>query len=444
MTPRIPPQSVESEQSVIGALLMDPRALAKVADVLSEDDFYRRDHRLIYQAILELDAHGKPFDVVTVGDWIAERGQAGMVENGAYVVQLATSVPGSSNVMAYAEQVRERAIRRRLIDVGNAIMADAYEPEGRKGSELADIAIRELMGLSKAEQKHDFGMREAARMAWDDAQEASQHPGDLRGIPSGYARIDARLGGWHKGDLVFIGARPSMGKTALMVNLALNAAATGHSVGMVSGEQSVLQIGQRSIAMTSGVAAERMRNGNFQEEDWPHLDAGMRKLLERKVRIYDRSAPTLDEIGRTARRWVQEYGAEILFVDYLQRIRVPRAENRIAEVSEVARGLKTLARDLDIPVVALAQVKAEVDSRSGDKRPNLGDIANSDEATREADQIAFLYRDEVYNPNTNDKGVAELNVEKNRHGPTGRFRLRFDGATMRFADFAGAHLEAVA
>src|SRR5690606_229620 len=184
-----------------------------------------------------------------------------------------------------------------------------------------------------------------------------------------------------------------------------------------SGEQSAMQIGQRSIALEAGVAAERMRNGQFEDEDWPRLSEGMHKLMRRNVRLIDRSAPTLDEVCRTARRWRQEHKIEVLFVDYLQRIRVPRAESRIEEVAEVARGLKTLARDLDIPVVALAQVKAEVDKRT-DKRPGLGDIANSDEATREADLIGFLYRDEVYHDDSPHRGIAELNIDKNRHGPT--------------------------
>lgn len=430
--PRVPPQSIEAEQSVIGGLMLSPGSLGRVD--LDESDFYRRDHGLIYRAIRELDADGKPFDAVTVGDWFHSMGMSDQVGNGSYLIELAATVPSAANIAAYASIVRDKAMLRRAIDAASALLEDCFNPEGRETSELLDAAIRGLMTLTKREQRHDYTLQQAIRMAWEDAQDAYNHRGEIRGIPTGFGRMDKRLGGFHKGDLIIIGARPSMGKTALMVNLALNAAAAGHVCGVISGEQSVMQMGQRSLAVDSRVAAERMRNGMFEEEDWPRLTAAMSRLLSRKVRIYDRSAPTLDEICRTARQWKQEHGIGVLFVDYLQRVKVPKAENRIAEVAEASRGLKTLARDLEIPVVALAQVKADVDTRAGDKRPALGDVANSDEATREADQIGFLYRDEVYNDMSNDKGIAELNFEKNRHGPTGRFKLRFDGETMMFAD----------
>lgn len=429
---RVPPQDVTAEQNVLGAMMLDNRALARIT--LDESDFYRRDHALIYRAICDLDAASKPYDAVTLGEWFESQGLAEQVAGGAYLVELAAQTASAANVAAYADIVRHKAVLRRMIEVGTAIVNDGFDP-GREAAEtILDRAIRELMALSKSDRSCEFTLQQAARMAWEDAEVAHRTNGALRGVTTGYERMDARLGGFHAGDLIFIGARPSMGKTALMVNLALNAAAAGHSIGMISGEQSAMQVGQRSISATSRVPAERMRNGQFEDEDWPQLSEAMRKLVDRKVRIYDRSAPTLDELCRVARRWKQDHGMAVLFVDYLQRIRVPKAENRIEEVSEVARGLKTLARDLEIPVVALAQVKAEVDKRAGDKRPNLGDIANSDEATREADMILFLYRDEVYHDESPDRGIAELNVEKYRHGPTGRFRLAFQHETMLFAD----------
>lgn len=431
---RVPPQSNEAEQNVLGAMLLFPEAAAKVS--LDEGDFYRRDHQLIYRAIRDLEAEGKPFDAVTVGEWFESSGLADQVGGGVYLIELATSTWSAANVVAYAEIVRDKAILRSAIDVGTSLVNGCYSPEGQDRAVILDAAIAGLMTLQKGDQNCEFTLKQAVTMAWEDASIAFQTRGTIRGVPSGFARMDKRLGGWHRGDLVMIGARPSMGKTALMVNLALNAAAQGHSVGIISGEQSALQIGQRSIAADGQVAAERMRNGDIDEESWPKLTDAMRRLIERKVRIYDRSAPALDELGRLARRWKQEFGIAVLFVDYLQRIRVPKAANRIEEVSEVSRGLKTLARDLDIAVISLAQVKAEVDKRQGDKRPNLGDVANSDEATREADLIGFLYRDEVYHDDTNARGVAELNFEKNRHGPTGRFKLRFDGETMRFSDIS--------
>jgi replicative DNA helicase len=430
---RVPPQSSEAEQSVLGGCMLDPKALARIADTLAEDDFYRRDHQLIWRAICDLDAEGKPYDAVTLGEWFEACGQSSMVANGAYLIDLASNTPSAANIAAYAAIVRDKAVLRRIIEVGTQAVNDGFNPDGRETSELLDAAIRDLMALSKSKLQCEFTLRQAVDLAWRDAEAAFQSQGSLRGVTTGFARMDKRLGGWHAGDLCFIGARPSVGKTALMVCLALNAAKAEHAVGLISGEQSAMQIGQRSISSTSGVHAERMRNGDVDDEAWPKITEAMRRLIDRRVRIYDRSAPTLDEVCRVARRWRQEHGIEVLFVDYLQRIRYPRAQNRIDEVSEVARGLKTLARDLEIPVVCLAQVKAEVDKRT-DKRPGLGDIANSDEATREADLIAFLYRDEIYDNATPDRNVAELNVEKYRHGPTGQFKLRFDGATMLFAN----------
>jgi len=427
----VPPQSVEAEQAVLGALLMVPAALAKVA--LVEADFYRRDHRAMFRAITDLDAKGQPFDAVTLAEWAEAQGMTELIAP-AYVIELASTAASAANVRAHAAIVREKAVLRQAIDIAGRITATAFAGVGAEG--MLDDAIRDLMALSKSEKGCEYSLRQALRLAMEDMQEAVAAGGALRGVPTGYSRMDARLGGWHKGDLIFIGARPAMGKTALMVNLALNAARAGHSVGMISGEQSAMQIGQRSAANETRIHAEKMRNGDLDDEAWPRMTEAMREMAKHRVMIYDRSAPTLDELVRVARKWKQEHGMGILFVDYLQRIRFPKAQNRIDEVSEVARGLKTLARDLEIPVVCLAQVKAEVDKRN-DARPGLGDIANSDEATREADLIAFLYRDEVYHDDTMDRGVAELNVEKYRHGPTGKFMLRFDGQTMRFDDLEG-------
>lgn len=430
---RVPPQSVEAEQAVLGGLMLAPESLGRVADKLSDADFYRRDHQLIYRAICELDRSNQPYDAVTLGEWFESQGMAEHVEGGAYLIELASTTPSAANIVAYAQIVRDKSTLRQMIEITSAATSCGFNPDGRDTPEILDEVIRSLMSLSKLEQKCEFTLTQALKQAFDDALDAHQHQGQLRGVTTGYTRMDDRLGGWHPGDLIFIGARPSMGKTALMVNLAINAASKGHAVGVISGEQSAMQIGQRSISSHSGVHAELMRNGHIEEEQWPRLNASTKSLMERKVFLYDRSAPTLDEIARVARRWKQEHGIKVLFVDYLQRVRFPKAQGRIEEVSEVARGLKTLARDLDIAVVCLAQVKAAVDNYP-DKRPGLGDIANSDEATREADMIMFLYRDEVYFDDTPDKNIAELNVEKYRHGPTGRFRLRFDGATMRFSN----------
>lgn len=433
---RLPPQAVDAEQAVLGALMISPVAIDRL-EGLAEEDFYRRDHRLIFRAIAELAEKGQPFDVVTVGVALETSRQAEQIDGGTgYLVDLTSSLPTAGNIRAHARIVREKSVLRQVIEAGTHAVNEGFSPNGRSSAEVLDGLIRGLMALSATKRDTEFALKSALKLAWEDAQDAHSNVGKLRGITTGYSRINRRMGGWHKGDLVLIGARPSMGKTALMVNFALHAAEAGHSVGIISGEQSAMQIGQRSLAADGRIIAERLRNGQFEDDDWSRLTASIARLNQYNVRLDDRSAPTLDEVGRTARRWKQEHGMEILFVDYLQRIRVPRAQSRVDEVAEVSRGLKTLARDMNIPVIALAQVKADVEQRS-DKRPLLGDIANSDEATREADLIGFLYRDEVYDPESERAGLAELNFEKNRHGPTGQFTLKFFAETMVFAELEG-------
>lgn len=433
MSLKQPPVSAEAEQSVLGGLMLDPVAMNRIGDMLSEDDFYLHSHRVIFRAISDLHRAGRPFDAITIGEAMQAAGTANNAGGMEYLIDLVSNTPSAANIRAWAEIVRDKATQRRMLDVLNATAESIYAG-GDKSQVMLDAAIRDLMMLNRYSGDHDADMKQAAKLAYEDFIHAHDNRGKVRGVPTGFSGIDRRFGGFHKGDLIFLGARPSMGKTALMVNLALNASAAGHAVGLISGEQSSMQIAQRSYALTANVAAENLRNGNIEDEEWSRLTQATAQLVKANVRIFDRSAPTLDEVCRTARRWKQEYGTAILFVDYLQRITVPKAQGRIEEVSEVARGLKTLARDLDMPIVALAQVKAEVDKRPGDKRPHLGDIANSDEATREADQIAFLYRDDVYDRTREPNGIAELNFEKNRHGPTGRFDLRFVGETMAFRD----------
>jgi replicative DNA helicase len=414
---RVPPSSVEAEQSVIGGLMLVPNALARVS--LTPEDFYRRDHQLIFRAIQELDRKAQPYDAVTLGEWFEAQGLGEQVGNGAYLVELASTTPSAANIGAYAAIVRDKAVLRALIEAATEMVSAGFNPDGKDSAEIVDAGIGALMRLAKQEAKHEATLEQAVRAAAIDMQEAHAAGGALRGIPSGFARMDARLGGWHSGDLIVIGARPAMGKTALLVNLAEYAAEREHCVGFISGEQSAMQLGQRALSRTSGIHAERMRSGNLDDEDWPKLTESVRRLIAHKFHILDRSAPTIDEIRRTARRWKQEHGMAALYVDYAQRIRVPKAQNRVEEVAEVARSMKEIARDLDVPVILLSQVVKNVDMRE-DKRPGMSDLANSDELVREADLIAMLYRDEVYNENSPAKGTAELNVEKNRHGPCSR------------------------
>jgi replicative DNA helicase len=434
----MPPQAVESEQAVLGGLMLAPDALSGLS--LTEDDFYRRDHQLIFRAIVEQDAAGRPVDAVTLGEWFESKGLVEQVAGGAYLIELASTTPSAANIKAYADIVRDKAVLRQLIGVGTGIVNDGFDPDGRESVELVDEAVASLMAMQRAAGRHEYDMRSALNLAFADMQAAFECGGKLRGIPSGYSRLDARLGGFQGGDLIFIGARPKMGKTALMVNMVYNAAKTGHPCGVISGEQSALQLAQRFLSLETSFAGERMRNGDIRDEDWGPLSAGVSALVSKQVRIYDAGGPDITTVRRLARKWKKEHGIRALYVDYLQRLKCRGVRDRTEQVGEIARGLKDIARENDIAVISLAQVKREVETRN-DKRPSSGDIANSDEATREADQILMLYRHGVYDEPTAEierqqgHGTAELNLEANRHGPTGAIKLHWHPAAMKFSDF---------
>lgn len=427
---RVPPSSVDAEQSVLGGLMLAPDRIDAVSARLEEGDFYRRDHRMIYRAMLELSRRGTPCDAITLGEWFV-RNDFDTVEP-AYLMTLANDTPSAANIDAYARIVREKAMRRRLIDVATQMVEQAYGVE-QDATELVDGGIARLMGMQHVEQNTEYTLRQALTIAYEAAEAAKARGGKIPGIPTGLTELDDVLGGLHNSDLIVVGARPSMGKTALLLNMALG---DDGAAGLFSTEQPVVQIGSRLLAIEGGVNASRLRNGSHDEEDLGRLANAVGNLMGRELMISDRAGLTIGELQRTARRWKQKHGIKRLLVDYVQRVKGndPRM-SRIDQVGEVAIGLKDIARELGIPVVALAQVNREVEKRPN-KRPNMGDLANSSEIEKEADQVLMLYRDEVYNDDSQDKGIAEISVEKNRHGPTGFIRAAWQAETMRFRDFA--------
>lgn len=431
---RVPPQAVDAEQSVLGGLMMSPDRIDAVSTRLVEDDFYRRDHRFIYRAMLELARRGIPHDAITLGEWFVKN-DIDWVEP-SYLMQLVNDTPSAANVEAYAAIVREKAVRRRVIDVATQMVENAFGAE-QDAAELVDGGIAKLMGMQHVEKSTEYTLRQALTIAYDAADAAKARGGKIPGIPTGLTELDDVLGGLHKSDLIIIGARPSMGKTALLLNMALGDAG---DAGLISTEQPVVQIGSRILAIQGNVNASRLRNGSHDDEDLARLFNATAALLDpenpRELMICDQAGMTIGELQRIARRWKQKHGIQRLLVDYVQRVKGndPRA-SRIDQVGEVAIGLKDIARELNIPVVALAQVNRDVEKRT-DKRPNMGDLANSSEIEKEADQVLMLYRDEIYNKDTPDKGIAEISVEKNRHGPTGFVRAAWQAETMRFRDLS--------
>lgn len=412
-----------AEEAVLGAILVRNENFHDAASLLTTEHFTTGFHKKLWQALRDRILAGDVADHMTVAEL--------MPDHAADVIGVANSCFTSKTMDTYVAIVRENWRRRESAGIGQRLLAAAHN-----GVDGVNEAIGELLRLNATVTECEFTGKQAMLMAWEQAETAHQNGGKLPGITTGLSALDDILGGWHNSDLTLIGARPAMGKTALMLNLAEASANAGIPTGVVSAEQPANQIGIRRLALASGIGAANIRAGRIEDEGWGKLHAGVRGAQERPLWIYDRSAVTLDELVAIARKWKHAHNIGILFIDYAQRITVPGMD-RITEVSAIARGLKNLARDLQIPVISLAQVKAEVDKRD-DKRPNQGDLANSDELTREADQILMLYREAAYNHNLprEQRGSAEILVEKNRHGPTGFKRVAFIEETMKFADLA--------
>ena len=367
-----------------------------------------------------------------MGEWFEANATAEQIGGANYVLQLANSTPSAANIMAYVAIVREKAMLRQLIEVATDAVSDGFDPNGRSASEIVDEAVQRMMTLHRLQQSCEWTMKQSVQAAVKALAFASQNPGVLPGVPSGLKALDDQLGGLHKSDLIVIGARPAMGKTALMFNMARHAAMKGVPVGIISGEQSMQQLGQRMLALEANVAASHMRSASFDESEWPRITNGVVKLSGLPAWILDRSSPSIDELVRVVRRWKQQNNIQAVYVDYLQRIQ-GKGDSKVERVGQVAMSLKNLARDLDIPVVALAQVKREVEQRT-DKRPHMADLSDSGEIEKEADQVLTLYRDDYYNHDSPDRGTVEILVEKNRHGATGFVRVAWLEKTMRFAD----------
>lgn len=430
---RVPPCAVEAEQAVLGGLMLDPQSYNRISAFLAEADFYRRDHALIFRAIGEMVDRGEPADAVTLGDWFEAQGVAELVGGVSYVYKLANATPSASSIGSYARIVREKAQLRRVIDAATEACTSAWAADAEP-SAVVDAAVRAMMGIGKSHTEHTLSMREALRRLSDRMTKIHANGGVLPGVTSGIAELDKKLGGFQDGDLVLIPARPSMGKTSLLGFCVAHAGSHVIPVGLVSGEQPAEQIALRLVSARSKIAAHRIRNADLQAHEWPKLTIANADMAAWPVWIHDRSAPTIDELKRIARMWRHQHGIRALYVDYAQRIE-GKGRTRYEQVSEVARELKTLARDLGIPVIALAQVNRSVEQRN-DKRPGMGDIADSGELEKEADQVVMLYRDDYYNAESSDKGVAELIVEKNRHGATGTIKVGWDAEHMDFYDLA--------
>jgi replicative DNA helicase len=439
---RTPPHSIEAEQSVLGSLLIEANAWDQVADVLRPEDFYRPDHRLIFDAIGALTTGGKPCDVVTVSEHLERSGRLEETGGLAYLGTLARDTPTAANVRAYAEIVRERSLLRRLIEVGTDIAASVFNNEGATARDLVDRAEQGVFEIAESGARGREGavaVRTLLPAVIDQIDEWHTNPDKLRGLATGFADFDKLTGGLRPGDLVIVAGRPSMGKTSLAVNMAEYAAINPSiraSVAIFSMEMPSEQVITRMLSSVGSVPLGSLRSGRISDEDWVRITGATSQLSEAKIFVDETPALTPTELRARSRRIKREQGLGLIVVDYLQLMQVPGTkENRATEIAEISRGLKALAKELQVPVIALSQLNRSVEQREH-KKPVMSDLRESGSLEQDADMILLIYRDEVYNRDTTKKGIAEIDLAKHRNGEIGTFLLTFQGQYTRFVNYA--------
>jgi len=436
---KVPPNSIEAEQSLLGGLMLDHKSWDKVADVVTANDFYRKDHRLIFAAIATLAEGANPSDVVTVSECLENSGQLEEAGGLEYLATLANETPGAANARSYAKILRERSMLRSLITAGNEISGAAFATEGRSAAEIVDEAERLVFEIAESGARGKSGfkpLKEILPAAVDRIDLLHQSDGDITGISTGYTEFDKLTAGLQPGDLVIIAGRPSMGKTTLALNIAENAA-IGSKVptAIYSMEMPSQQLAFRMISSLGRVDQTHLRTGRFPDEDWSRINTAVQLMSEAPIFIDDTAGLSPTEIRARARRLQREHGLGLIVIDYLQLMAVPgNKENRATEISEISRSLKALAKELSIPVIALSQLNRSVEQRT-DKRPVMSDLRESGAIEQDADLIAFIYREEVYNQDTPRKGIADITIAKQRNGPIGDFPLTFVGRYTKFENW---------
>ena len=440
---RTPPHSFVAEQAVLGGLLLDSQSWDDVADVLRSEDFYRPDHRLVFEAIGQVAGAGKPADAVTVSEHLERIGRLADAGGLSYLGTLVRDTPTAANVRAYAGIVRERSLLRQLLKAGTDIAASVFNNEGETARELVEHAEGRVFAIAEQGVR---GARDGAVSVQslmpaliDQIDEWHNNPGGLRGLPTGFDEFDRKTGGLRPGDLVIVAGRPSMGKTTFAVNMAEFAALQGgvkESVAIFSMEMPSEQLMTRMLSSIGRVSLGHIRSGQISDDDWPRITGAAGQLSEARIFIDETPALTPTELRARARRVHREHGLGLVVVDYLQLMQVPgNNENRATEIAEISRGLKALAKELRVPVIALSQLNRGVEQRV-DKKPVMSDLRESGAIEQDADMILLIYREEVYDKNTTKKGIAEIDLAKHRNGETGTFLLTFQGQYSRFTNYA--------
>ncbi len=444
---RVPPQSIEAEQSVLGGLLLDNTAWDRISDMVGESDFYRADHRLIFQHMMLLIENNRPADVLTVAESLERSAKLAEAGGQAYLGSLSMNTPSAANIRRYAEIVRERAIMRQLAQAGTEIADAAFNPQGREAKDLIDEAESKVFQIAEVGAKAKQGFVKIDPLLTETVERidmlySRENKDDVIGLATGYIDLDRMTSGLQQGELIVIAARPSMGKTALAMNIVEHVTLNLKKAAAVfSMEMSGSQLTLRMIGSVGRVDQHKLRSGTFEESEWPKLVDAVGKLNDSQIYIDDTAGLNALEVRSRARRLHRQCGGlSLIVVDYLQLMSGTssgREENRATEVAEISRSLKSLAKELKVPVVALSQLNRSVESRQ-DKRPMMSDLRESGAIEQDADLILFIYRDEVYNPtNEASKGKAELIIAKQRNGPTGPVTLTFIGRHTRFESYAG-------
>lgn len=437
---KIPPHSIEAEQSVLGGILINNAAWENIVDLINEVDFYRKDHQTIFNAIHVLSDQNMPCDAVTVSDWLDRNNKLEQVGGLAYIGALAKDTPSAANVRAYAELVRERSVLRRLIEVGTSIANSGYNPDGQQSHELIDVADKQLFEISDEHKRGKSGIIQIAKhvnAAFEQIEELYHSDNPITGVPSGFLEFDKMTSGLQKSDLIVVAGRPSMGKTSLAMNIAETAAIKHRMpVAVFSMEMSGESLSMRLMSSLGRINQHKVRTGRLDEEDWARLTSTMGILTEAPIYIDDTGALSPTEVRARARRLHRDQPLGLIVIDYLQLMQVKgTSENRTNEISEISRSLKALAKELNVPVIALSQLNRSLEQRPN-KRPVMSDLRESGAIEQDADLIVFIYRDEVYNEDSPEKGTAEVIIGKQRNGPTGTIRLAFLGQFTRFENLA--------
>ena len=433
---RVPPQDLEAERAVLGSILISNEAADVAQGIVKVEDFYHPAHRKVYTAMLELWDQDSAVDLITLKSYLSDKSELKAVGGPAVLVELAEAVPTAANVQYYSKLVRSKAVLRRLIEAGSKIVEFGFE--GGDAEKILDDAEQMVLDVRQTSDKRGVThIEEALKLAFTEIEELHANKRSITGVPTGYDRLDFLTSGLQRSDLIIVAGRPGMGKTAFALNVAVHAALKGESsVAVFSLEMADHQLVKRMLCSEGRINATNMRRGDLRDSDWPKLAKAAGALSDAKIYIDDTGSLTLMDLRAKCRRLSSEHGLDMIVIDYLQLMRGSKnAQGREQEISEISRGLKALAKELNVPVVALSQLTRSLESRP-DKRPVLSDLRESGAIEQDADIIMFVYRDEYYNEETEDKGVAEVIISKQRSGPTGKARLRFFNEYTRFENLA--------